>query len=270
LGVSAAVWVVRSAAAAVRAPLPLWGGVAQLAEILRKKAVESGAEILPDVPTDLRIDRKGISFQLGGSEVRATTVILACSADVIAGMLTANGRTERQILDEAALSVVRKVTLANFVVRPQGLPVALEEAAMLLGHPVGPLLLSSQPARRVRGEATGERMLTVARISDAGFADGERFLQDVRAAIEPVLPFFDKHLVLQTADMSPAAPHVVLRSHHDDGEPIGIRPVSEAHERVLFASAATYPGFGLEGQLLAARAAADQALALSSRKNVSL
>jgi hypothetical protein len=37
----------------------------------------------------------------------------------------------------------------------------------------------------------------------------------------------------------------------------------------VFASAATYPGFGLEGQILAARAAAGRALALSGRKTVS-
>ena len=122
--------------------------------------------------------------------------------------------------------------------------------------------------QRVRGEAKNERLLTVARISDAGFSDEEALLQSVRGALEPVLPFFERHIVHQSADVNVPQAHTILRQH-EDAEPIGLRPNSEAHERLLFASAATYPGFGLEGQILAARAAAEQALALSGRKTVS-
>ena len=175
---------------------------------------------------------------------------------------------ERKIAEEAALPVERKVSLAHFVVRAEGLPLALEEAALLVGPPPAPLIISSLPARRAKGETSGERLVTVARVSDAGFSDAEGLLQSVRAALEPVLPFFDKHIVHQSADLNPVGGHPLLRPH-DDGEPIGLRPVSNTHERVLFASAATYPGFGLEGQILAARAAADQAQALSGRKSVS-
>ena len=105
-------------------------------------------------------------------------------------------------------------------------------------------------------------------MSDAGFSDEQGLLQSVRSALEPVLPFFDRHVVHQSADLNPSQIHTILRPH-EDAEPIGLRPVSEVHERVLFASAATYPGFGLEGQILAARAAAEQAVALSGRKSVS-
>lgn len=269
VGASAPEAVAREAAAFFRAPMRLWGGAAQLTELLRKKAQEAGAEILAETPTELRLDRKGISFQVAGGEVRAACVILACSADAIAQLLPATGRAERQLLDAAALPVARKVTLAHYVVRPQGLPVALEDAALFLGHQIGPLLLSSTPARRGRGETAGERLLTVARVSDAGFADGEGFLSTVRKALEPVLPFFDRHILHEAADLSPGQPPI-LRPHGDETEPVGLRPVSDLHERVLFASAATYPGFGLEGQLLAARAAADQAMDLSSRKAVSV
>jgi hypothetical protein len=51
-------------------------------------------------------------------------------------------------------------------------------------------------------------------------------------------------------------------------EPIGIRPVSDAHERVVFASREVYPGFGLEGSLLAARACAGHALDSIGRKQI--
>ena len=131
---------------------------------------------------------------------------------------------------------------------------------------MGPLMLSSLPARKLRGETAGERLLTVARISDAGFSDEVALLSSIRAALEPVLPFFDGHLVYQAGDVNPAQPHLILRAQDDL---MGLRPVSEASERILFASAATYPGFGLEGQILAARAASAQALALSGRKSVS-
>ena len=258
----------REAAALLRAPLRLWGGSAELAEALREKARQSGADIVEDSASDLRFERKGVVFNLGGSEVRASCVVLACSAEKIGALLQGGGRTERKVSEEAALPVARKVALAHYVVRAEGLPLALEEAALLLGHAMGPLVISALPARKARGEAAGERLLTVARVSDAGFSDAEGLLSSVRAALEPVLPFFDRHIIHQEADLNPAQSHPILRPH-EDGEPIGIQPRSDAHDRVLFASASTYPGFGLEGQILAARAAAEQALELSGRKSVS-
>ena len=269
VGDSAPEATAREAAAMFRSPLKLFGGEAQLAEMMRKKAIESGTEILSDVPSDLRLEKKGIVFQLGGGEVRATSVVLACGPEEIGGLLQGGARPERKILDDAAISVGRKVTLAHFVVGVEGIPWAMEEAALLLGNAAGPLLLSSLPARRARGEPGPERIVTAARISDAGFTDSQGLLEAVRGALEQVLPFFDRHILHQAADLSPSQPHVVFRPH-DDGEPLGLRPVPDAHERILFASAATYPGFGLEGQLLAARAASDRAAALSGRKEIAV
>jgi phytoene dehydrogenase-like protein len=268
VGDSAPEATAREAAALLRAPLRLWGGQAQLAELLRKKAAESGGDVLEGDASQLRLDRKGVSIVLGGAEVHTSCVVLACGADRIAALAQGGGRAERKLAEEAALPVGRKVTLAHYVVRAEGLPLALEEAALLLGHSMGPLVISALPARRARSETQGERLLTVARVSDAGFSDEAGLLQSVRSALEPVLPFFDRHIVHESADLNPLQPHPILRPH-DDAEPIGLRPQSSAHERVLFASAATYPGFGLEGQILAARAAAEQALALSGRKSVS-
>src|SRR5438132_10928910 len=150
-------------------------------------------------------------------------------------------------------------------VAPESL--AREAAALLLGHTLGPLLLTTLPARRARGESTGERLLTVARVSDAGFSDEQGLLTSIRGALEPIFPFFERHVVHQSADANPAQPHSILRPLVN-GDPVGLRPFSEADEHVVFASAATYPGFGLEGQILAARAAAGRALALSGRKTV--
>ncbi|GAC1299462.1 MAG: hypothetical protein NVSMB23_30420 [Myxococcales bacterium] len=109
--------------------------------------------------------------------------------------------------------------------------------------------------------------MTVARVVPAADADGAALLASVRAALEPVLPFFERHIVHQSADMDPALPHPLF-APHEDAHPVGLRPVSETSERVLFASAAVYPGFGLEGALLAARGCADQALSLSGRRTV--
>jgi phytoene dehydrogenase-like protein len=259
----------REAAAVLRSPLRVFGGAAQLAEMLRQKCAAAGGDVVPDVEAEqLRIEKKGVVFQLGGSEVRAACVVLACSAERIAALVQGGDRSERKIADEAALPVERKVTLAHYVVRPEGLPQALEDAALVLGNAMGPLLLSALPARRARGDAAGEKLLTVARVSDAGFADDQGLLASIRAVLEPIFPFFDRHVVHQAADVNPAQPHPILRIP-EDGEVPGLRPISAADEHVTFASAATYPGFGLEGQILAARAAAGRALALSGRKTVS-
>src|SRR5438445_10522308 len=89
-------------------------------------------------------------------------------------------RTEESVAEEAQLTVARKEVLAHFVVRPEGLPQALEEAALLLGSPLGPLVISAVPARRARGEVSGERLLPVGRAVDADFADEQALLWALR------------------------------------------------------------------------------------------
>ena len=178
----------REAAALLRAPLRVFGGAAQLAELLRHKCAAAGGDVIPEVAAEqLRIEKKGVVFQLGGSEVRAACLVLACSADRIAAMVQDGSRTERKLAEESALAVDRKVTLAHYVVRAEGLPQALEDAALVLGHSMGPLLLTTLPARRARGESSGEKLLTVARVADAGFSDEQGLLTSVRSALMPIL-----------------------------------------------------------------------------------
>lgn len=259
--------VAREAAALLRAPLRLWGGAAQLADLLRRKAQEAGADLIVEAGArGLQLERKGVVLHLGGSEVRGASLILACDAEAAAQLCAGGGRSERKLAEECALPVARRVVLCHFVVRADGLPLALEEAALLLGHASGPLVISALPARRAKGE-TEEKLLTVARVVPAGFTDGAALLAQVRAALEPVLPFFDRHVLHQAADMSPPLAHPLFQPR-EDGEPLGLRPLSDAHDRAMLAGAGVYPGFGLEGQLLAARACADQAMALSGRKQV--
>ena len=123
--------------------------------------------------------------------------------------------------------------------------------------------------QEVRPDPGGERLLTVARVVEASYSDGASLLESVRAALEPVLPFFERHIVHQSADLAPQPLHCLLKPDNESGDPIGLRPLSEAHDRLLFASSSVYPGFGLEGQILGARAAADHAVALTGRKSVS-
>jgi hypothetical protein len=267
IGESAPEATAREAAALLRAPLRLWGGAAQIAELLREKALGAGAEQLPDLPTQLVLERRGVIVTVGGAEVRASSVVLACDAGTVRSLCEKGGRTERNLAEEADLPEVQHVALFHFVVRGEGLPLALEEAALLLGQETGPLVISALPARRAKGEAAGERLLTVARVVGPAERDGTALQDAVRRALEPVLPFFERHILHQQADLVPPVPHPLFQPRND-GSPVGLRPVSEAHDRALFASALTYPGFGLEGQLIAARACADAALVLSGRKQV--
>src|SRR5207237_278168 len=84
---------------------------------------------------------------LGGSEVTASCVVLACGAERIGALLQGGGRLERKLAEEAALPVARKVTLAHYVVRAEGLPVALAEAARRRGAAVGRPGVSASPPR---------------------------------------------------------------------------------------------------------------------------
>jgi len=261
---------VREAAALFRAPLRLWGGAAQLADLLRARAETAGAHLISEPCSKLRLSRKSVLFDLAGAEVQVNTVVLACSPQTVAQLCEGGGRAERAVAEEADLKVERKEVLAQFVVRSEGLPQALEEAALLLGDPLGPLLISAVPARRARGELGGERLLTVGRIVDKDFSDAQALLASVRRALDPVLPFFERHVVHESVELDPIHGQRILKPHEGiHPEPIGLRPASAAHERVLFASREVYPGFGLEGSVLAARACAAQAMELSGRKQVS-
>jgi hypothetical protein len=260
----------REAAALFRSPLRLWGGAAQLADLLRSRAETAGAHVTADPCSKMRLSRKSAMFELAGAEVQVNAVVLACRPEVIRELCQGGDRTEQGVAEEANLTVERKEVLVHFVVRPEGLPQALEEAALLMGHPVGPLVISALPARRARGELPGERLLTVARIVDVGFSDARSLISSVREALEPVLPFFERHIVHESADLDALHGERILKPHEGlHSEPIGLRPLSGAHDRVLFASREVYPGFGLEGSLLAARACAAQALEISGRKQVS-
>ena len=261
--------VAREAAALLRMPLRIFGGAAHLADLLRQKCEGAGGDVIAGQPADqLREEKKGFVFQLESSEVRAACVVLACSSDRIGALVQGGGRTERKVGEEAALPVERKVALAHFVIRPEGLPQALDEVALLVGNRLGPLVLAVLPARKVRGETAGERLLSVARIVDAGFSDEVSPVGSIRAALEPGAPLLRpaRGPPGRRPEPCPAALHPARPGKRGVG---GLRPISEASERLLFASGATYPGFGLEGQLLAARAASVQALALSGRKTVS-
>ena len=269
IGEAAPEGIAREGAGLLRAPLRLWGGAAQIADLLRKKATEHSAETALEPCANLRLDRKGVMFELGGSEIRASSVILACGADEVAALCNGGGRTERKLAEEAALPIGQRVILAHFVVRAEGLPLALEEAALLLGHASGPMMISSLPARKAKGDAATERLLTVAQVAAVdSLPTQEAFLKAVREALTPVLPFFDRHILVEAADLQPMLSHTILRPPVD-GQPIGLRPDSEAHERALFASDAVFPGFGLEGSILGAKAASEKALDLSGRKKVS-
>jgi len=258
----------REAATLLRAPLRLWGGAGQVWELLRNKAEAGGTHVLAGRCARLRVERRGASFELEGAEVRANVIALATSPARIAELCEGGGRVERNIVEETNLAVARKVALAHFVVRPEAIPQGLEEAALLQTGD-GPALVACHPARRARGEPRIEKLLTFCQSVDAADLDGTRLLAAARKALDPVLPFFERHIVHETADLEPLQGQRLLRPHEGiHSEPIGVRAVSDAHERVVFASREVYPGFGLEGSLLAARACAGHALELSGRKQV--
>ncbi len=269
VGESAPESLAREASALLRAPLRLWGGAATLADLCRKRAQEAGAEQTPEAATHLALERKGVVLQIGGGEVRAASLIVACSGAQLAPICAGGSRTERKLTEEATLPIARRIALLHYVVHGDGLPLALEEAALLLAEGTQPLVVSSLPARRAKGEPQGEKQLTVAQAipAELGDRDAPGLLESVKAALEPVLPFFDRHIVHQSADLAPAALHPLL-APSPDGEPVGLRPDSDTHSRALFASHAVYPGFGLEGQLVAARACANAAMEMSGRKQV--
>ncbi len=244
--------------------LPL--GVESLREMVRRRIAESRGEILGGSAEALEIDGR-----------RVAAVRVAGSRDAFVGrvfLLAAEPAEVRRLLPEAErghrrarllerMRPGRRLATVNFLLRAEGLPPGLGEAALVPGAPPGEppsaVLLQVLQARRAPGipaPAESLRVLCAAGVAAAGEA-GAGFAGRIREALLGPLPFFDRHVVLESVAPRPA--HPLYRV--DLARTLGVSglPVRSPWKNALFAGREVLPGLGLEGEfhagLQAARAA---------------
>jgi hypothetical protein len=182
----------------------------------------------------------------------------------------------------------------NLVVRETALPPALGENVLALRAADGgdaldnAVLLQVLPARRdaKKGSEKGppaadvvadERVVCASGFVPAGEprAALEAAATRIREAVADAIPFFERHLVAESAPVLAAAAGSDLPPDHplhlsEREDPLGVTglPVRGPWKNLFFAGREVIPGLGVEGEFYAGIQAAAHVAALLGRKDV--
>jgi phytoene dehydrogenase-like protein len=287
---------VRLLGAAVRGSHRIPGGLEALRELVRRKIADSRGELLGGE------GGAAIAESLSFEGRRVTTVRVAGSKDDYAArvfLLATDAPAVRRLLPEAeregkrgrllrGLRADRQVVAVNWVVRPEALPPGLGDTALVLPAGSGDgdgVLLQVSPARRPAGKADGREAAKVicaaaflpAAIRDQGEAALAEWAGRVRASLADVLPFLDRHILLESLPLLSALPgrrgsrlmpHPLYRAADPGALGITGLPARSPWKNLVFAGREVVPGLGVEGEFhagLQAAAAAERLLGKSGR-----
>jgi phytoene dehydrogenase-like protein len=292
--------LVRLLGGALRGTNRLPGGLGTLREMVRRRIAESRGELRggPGEPA------LATGLELAGSRVEAVRLadspdahvarafVIATDADRLRALLPAEVAGSRQAAVLGRVRVARQLVSVNLVVKHAALPPALGENVLALRDAAGgdgldnAVFLQVLPARRDARKGPGEKA-SVSEVADervvcaSGFvpAGGGEALRDaaarIRDAVADAIPFFERHLVAESApvlaDASRAAlppVHPLYESDADDRLGVASLPVRGPWKNLFFAGREVVPGLGVEGEFYAGIQAAGHVAALLGRKDV--
>ena len=254
----------RAAAALLVSPGRFAGGEAGFAALLRRRAIESGAQVA-DVPSPaeaLIVDGNRVTGVLlkGDVEVGCARLVVGLESAALVRLFLPLGRRARGFLaDLAHLHPTERECSLAFVVRARAVPRPLGEVALVRTGParalleVHPVVEHGRPA-----SASPERVAVLARgvamLDGEGAPDLAYFVEGVEAALDEALPFWREHL------LSRGEP-VLGGERYDPPDPAlgvaGLREVLPLRNAAL-CGPQVYPGFGVHGELMAALAVAER------------
>jgi hypothetical protein len=223
----------------------------------------------------------------------ARAFVVATDADRLRALLPADAARSKQAAALDRVRVGRQLVSVNLVVKEAALPPALGENVLALRDAAAgdgidnAVFLQVLPARRDTRRTPGEKA-PVAEVADervvcaSGFVPaggGPEALRDaagrIREAVADAIPFFERHLVAESApllaDPSRAAlppVHPLYQGDADDRLGISALPVRGPWKNLFFAGREVVPGLGVEGEFHAGIQAAGHVAALLGRKNV--
>ncbi len=291
---------VRLLGGALRGTHRLAAGQGALRELIRRRIVESRGELKggpgePAVVRAMDVDAGRIAaVHLADSPDTcvARAYVLAADSAAVRGLLTAEAAGSRAARVLGQIAPRRRLFSVNLVVKQDALPPALGDNVVALRDPAGgdgienAVFLQILPARRDSKKGAGEVVTDERVICASAFIPADAASRDelsaaaarIREAVADAIPFFERHLVNESAPVLNAPPHLQegvrmlsqpLYETDLDGT-LGITglPVRAPWKNAFFAGREVVPGLGLEGEFFAGIQAAGHVAAALGRKDV--
>lgn len=290
---------VRLLGGALRGTNLLPGGLGTLRELVRRRIAESRGELRggpgePAVASALVVEGKHVeAVRLAESPDAhvARAFVVATDASRFVALLPPELRVGKATLPLRAVRATRQLCTVNLVVKQAALPPALGQNVLALRDAAGgdgldnAVFLQVLPARRdaKKGEkgapepAADERVVCASAFVDAetGRTGLEAATTAIREAVADAIPFFERHLVSESAPLAAAdhaaelsAAHPLYEAPDDDALGVCGIPVRSPFKNVFFAGREVVPGLGLEGEFYAGIQAAAHVAQALGRKDV--
>ncbi|HEY6100879.1 MAG TPA: phytoene dehydrogenase, partial [Anaeromyxobacter sp.] len=294
--------LVRLLGGAFRGTNRLPGGLGTLREMVRRRIAESRGELRggpgePAVATGFELDSGRVSaVRLADSPDAhvARAFVVATDAARLLPLLPEAVRGGKQGAALRRVRPRRQLLSVNLVVKHAALPPALGENVLALRDSRGSdgldnaVFLQVLPARRDARKGAGDKGAPVEAVADervvcasafVAASDGQDALRPaaarIREAVADAIPFFERHLVTESAPIiaDPAraklpAVHPLYESDLEDRLGVAALPVRSPWKNLFFAGREVIPGLGIEGEFYAGIQAAGHVAALLGRKDV--
>jgi hypothetical protein len=295
--------LVRLLGGAFRGTHRLPGGQGTLREMVRRRIAESRGELRggpgePAIATSLEIDGNRVeAVRLADSPDAhvARAYVVATDADRLLRLLPESVRTSRAVEPLRLIRPRRQLLTLNLIVRTTALPPALGENVLALRNASAgdgldnAVFLQVLPARRdLARKGPGDKGPSSELVADervicaSGFISAETTSREhiqaaatrIREAVADAIPFFERHLVAESAPLLAAPDRADLPPLHPLyettlEETLGVTgvPVRGPWKNLFFAGREVLPGLGIEGELYAGIQAAGHIAASLGSKN---
>jgi hypothetical protein len=294
--------LVRLLGGAFRGTSRLPGGQGTLREMVRRRIAESRGELRggpgePAIATGFDIDGGKVeAVRLADSPDAhvARAFIAATDADRLLSLLPAELRESRATEPLRGIRPRRRLVSVNLVVKQTALPPALANNVLALRNASGgdgldnAVFLQVLPARREGRKGPGDKGSAGDPVADervvcaSGFVDadlgGRGAIQQaaarIREAVADAIPFFERHLIAESAPLlaspdSASLPpvHPLYEATLDEFLGVTGLPVRGPWKNLFFAGREVLPGLGIEGEFYAGIQAAGHVAALLGSKN---
>ncbi len=233
-------------------PGRLSGGEAGLATLLRKRAVELGAQVenvsAPVeqlVHSGSRVDGLLLS---GGTEVGAAAVVVGLESAPLARLLAPLGRRVRGFLPSlSALRPTARECTWSLTLATRSVPLPLGQAALVQLDGAS-VLIESAPG----GDQTRLLVRGISQLDGLGDPDLAAFMRVAAIALEEAVPFYRRHVIAEEP------PRACGERYDPTESALGIGGLRELlpFKNAVLCGPQVFPGFGLTGELLAGVAAA--------------
>jgi len=291
---------VRLLGGALRGTHRLAAGQGALRELIRRRIVESRGELKggpgePVVLSSIDVsDGRIAAVRLADSPDAfvARAYVLAADAESIRKLLPPQVAASRSARVLEQISPHRRLFSVNLVVKQAALPPALGDNVLALRDPDGgdgienAVFVQILPARRDGKKGAGELVADERVVCASAFISAATTARDelaaaatrIREAVADAIPFFERHLVCESAPVLHAPPEqqdgvrLLSQPLYETGVDgaLGVTglPVRAPWKNAFFAGREVVPGLGLEGEFFAGIQAAGHVAAALGRKDV--